>query len=185
MTHSYETWLICMIHDPFIRNMTRSYKTWLIRTRHDSFKWDMTHSYETWLVHVRHDAFMCMCWISHAKFSYESIKSRKTRDIGRGGVSIVTRRLIWKSFLGGLNCHKTPHMKVFLGRSQLSQDAGQLRPPKIGEIALWSNTRVVKCKYDVSQKQNGFDNKNQWYNIVLTFIFSFTCERCVTIERCL
>jgi len=27
-------------------------------------------------------------------------------------------------------------------------------PPKNGEIALWSNTRVVKCKYDVAQKYN-------------------------------
>jgi len=26
-------------------------------------------------------------------------------------------------------------------------------PPKNGEIALWSNTSVVKCKYHVSQKK--------------------------------
>ena len=44
-------------------------------------------------------------------------------------------------------------------------------PPKNGLIALWPNTRVVKCKYYVSQKQNGFNNKIQWYNILLTCIF--------------
>jgi len=47
-------------------------------------------------------------------------------------------------------------------------------PPKNGEIALGPNTRVVKCKYYVSQKQNGFNNKIQWYSILLTFISKFT-----------
>ena len=46
-------------------------------------------------------------------------------------------------------------------------------PPKNGEIALWSSTRVVKCKYDVSQKQNDLNDKNQWYNILLTCIYQF------------
>ena len=41
---------------------------------------------------------------------------------------------------------------------------------------LWPNTRVVKCKYYVSQKQNGFNNKIQWYSILLTFIFKFTAR---------
>ena len=31
-------------------------------------------------------------------------------------------------------------------------------PPKNGKIALWPNTRVVKCKYRVSQKQIGLNN---------------------------
>ena len=47
-------------------------------------------------------------------------------------------------------------------------------PPKNGVIALWPNTRVVNCKYYVSQKRNGFNNKIHWYNILLTFIFKFT-----------
>jgi len=47
-------------------------------------------------------------------------------------------------------------------------------PLKNGEIELWSNTRVVKCKYDVSQKQNGFDHEIQWYSIFLTFMFKFS-----------
>ena len=46
--------------------------------------------------------------------------------------------------------------------------------PKNGVIALWSNTRVVKCKYYVSQKQNEFNNKIHWYNTLLTFIYKFT-----------
>ena len=41
---------------------------------------------------------------------------------------------------------------------------------KNGLIALLPNTRVVKCKYSVSQKQNVFNNK---YNILLTFILKF------------
>jgi len=31
-------------------------------------------------------------------------------------------------------------------------------PPKNGEIAQWPNTRVVKYKNYVLQKQNGFNN---------------------------
>jgi len=49
-------------------------------------------------------------------------------------------------------------------------------PPKNGVIALWTNTRVVKCKYYVSQKQNGLNNKIYWYSILLTFIFKFTAR---------
>ena len=44
-------------------------------------------------------------------------------------------------------------------------------PPKNGVIALWQNTRVVKCKNYVSQKQNAFNNTFHWYSILLTFIF--------------
>jgi len=46
-----------------------------------------------------------------------------------------------------------------------------LWPPKNGEIALWPNTRVVKCEYCVSQKWNEAKDKVQWYNFLLTFIF--------------
>ena len=49
-------------------------------------------------------------------------------------------------------------------------------PPKNGVIALWPNTRVVKCEYYVSQKQNGFNNKIHWYSILLTFIIKFTAR---------
>jgi len=42
-----------------------------------------------------------------------------------------------------------------------------------GVIALWKNRRVVKCKYYVSQKQNGFNNKIHWYSILLTLIGKF------------
>jgi len=44
---------------------------------------------------------------------------------------------------------------------------------KNGLIALLPNTRVVKCKYSASQKQNVFNNKDHWYNILLTFILKF------------
>jgi len=46
-------------------------------------------------------------------------------------------------------------------------------PPKDGVIALWPDTRVVKCKNYVSQKQNRFNNKIHWYSILLTFISKF------------
>jgi len=46
----------------------------------------------------------------------------------------------------------------------------RLPPPKNGEIALWPNTCVVKCKYCVSQKQNEANDKAQWYNVFLTFV---------------
>jgi len=45
-----------------------------------------------------------------------------------------------------------------------------LDPPKIGQIALWPNTRGVKCKYCVSQKRNEANDKAQWYVVLLTFI---------------
>ena len=51
-----------------------------------------------------------------------------------------------------------------------------VHPPKNGEIALWPNTRVVKCKYCVSQKQNEFNDNIDWYSILLTFIYKFTAR---------
>ena len=48
-------------------------------------------------------------------------------------------------------------------------------PPKDAEIALWSATNrwyVVEC---FSQKRNQSNNKNRWYNILVTFIFKFNC----------
>ena len=50
------------------------------------------------------------------------------------------------------------------------------QPPKNEVIALWLNTHVVKCKYCVSQKRNEANNKNQWFNVLLTFIFKFTAR---------
>jgi len=60
----------------------------------------------------------------------------------------------------------------WLDRCQVNYSLGQLdtcqvKPPKNGLIALWPNPRVVKCKYHVSQKQNGFKNKIHWYSILL------------------
>jgi len=50
------------------------------------------------------------------------------------------------------------------------------KPPKCGVIALWLNTRAVKCKYYVSPKKNGFNNKIHWYGILVTFVFKFTAK---------
>ena len=49
-------------------------------------------------------------------------------------------------------------------------------PPKNGEIAPRPNTRVVKCRYYVSQKQNGINYKIHSYSILLTCIFKFTAR---------
>jgi len=49
-------------------------------------------------------------------------------------------------------------------------------PPKNGEITLCPNTRVVKCKYSVSQKRNEANDKVQRYNVLLTFIFEFAAR---------
>ena len=49
-------------------------------------------------------------------------------------------------------------------------------PPKNGVIALWPNTRVVKCTYCVSQQRNEANNTNQLFNVLLTFIFNFTAR---------
>ena len=49
-------------------------------------------------------------------------------------------------------------------------------PPTNGEIALWPNTRVVKRKYCVLLKRNEANDKIQWYNILLAFIYQFTAR---------
>jgi len=41
---------------------------------------------------------------------------------------------------------------------------------------LWPNKRVIKCKYYVSQKQNGFNNKMNLLSILLTFVFEYTAK---------
>ena len=57
-------------------------------------------------------------------------------------------------------------------------------PPENGVIALWPNTRVVKCEYCVPQQRN----EAKWFNVLLvkyklvylnsllTFIFKFTAR---------
>jgi len=50
------------------------------------------------------------------------------------------------------------------------------RPPKNAEIALSPNTRVVKCKYCISQKRKQDNDKIQWYNISVIFIIQFTAR---------
>jgi len=54
----------------------------------------------------------------------------------------------------------------------VKRDVKETYPPKNGVIVLWPNTRVVKCKYCVSQKRN----EAKWFNVVLTFIFKFTAR---------
>jgi len=71
----------------------------------------------------------------------------------------------WTQILSGIQV--TTHFINLFG-AETKWSNGSV-PPKNGVIALWPNMRVVKCKYYVSQKQNGFNT--QWYNILLTFIF--------------
>ena len=65
---------------------------------------------------------------------------------------------------------------VFVRHFELFMTPPGLYPPKNGVITLWPNTRVVKCKYYVSQKQNGFNNKIHGYSILLNFIFKFAAR---------
>jgi len=78
----------------------------------------------------------------------------------------------------GLDCSVpvnpiTRFVTFVLKKTQSSKHSSleNLAPPKNGVIALWPNTRVVKCKHFVSQKQNGFNNKIHWYSVLLTFLF--------------
>jgi len=82
----------------------------------------------------------------------------------RSGLFVAWKHLIdWYSMV---MMHWAPLVAgLFLAKSPL--------PLKNGVIALWPNTRVIKCKYYVSQKQIGFNNKIHWYSILLTFIFKF------------
>ena len=45
--------------------------------------------------------------------------------------------------------------------------------PKSGGIALWPNTRFVKCNYCVSQNRNEANDKVQCYSILLTSTMKF------------
>jgi len=76
--------------------------------------------------------------------------------------STILLKLVYKTiFKIGLFLQKEPY-NLFMKRT------------KNGVIALWPNTRVVKCKCYVSQKLDGFKNTSRWYNISLTFKFEFT-----------
>jgi len=57
--------------------------------------------------------------------------------------------------------------------TDLSNTPRSCNPPKNGLIALWPNTRVVKCKYYVLQNPNVFNNKGHSYSILLTFKFKW------------
>jgi len=69
-----------------------------------------------------------------------------------------------KSGLGLIRPNFAKETCHFKGAYSFSRDESEkiLMPLKNGLIALWPNTRAVKCKYCVSQKQNGFDNKGHW-----------------------
>jgi len=45
------------------------------------------------------------------------------------------------------------------------------KPPMNEEIALAEDACSKMCKYYMSQKQNGFNHKRQWYHILITFEF--------------
>ena len=47
------------------------------------------------------------------------------------------------------------------------------KPTNNGQIALWPTTRVFNCEYHISQKCKGSNYKNQWYNVLNTFISQF------------
>jgi len=49
--------------------------------------------------------------------------------------------------------------------------------PKDGIIALWLATNRWYVVKFVSQKRNQSNNKNQWYNILVTFIFKLNCHQ--------
>jgi len=52
--------------------------------------------------------------------------------------------------------------------------------PRNVDLPWWRTAVSARCaslpcaQYYASQKQNGFNNESQWYNIVLTYIFQFT-----------
>ena len=81
-------------------------------------------------------------------------------------------------------CDLNPYSRcvIYMNRNQSeirvlwNRNQSDVGPPKNGVIALWPNTRVVKCKYYVSQNQNGFNNKIHWYGILLTFMSRFTAR---------
>jgi len=77
-----------------------------------------------------------------------------------------------------LRCIGTRHKRSTYSRTDLSRpmrpiytQTQETYPPKNGEITLWPYTRIVKCKFYVSQKQNGFNTKNQRYNIYSILYF--------------
>jgi len=130
------------------------------------------------------DDFKHLYWtISQIIFEIYLPVREHTWLIGSGG--LPTLALSFKEshkLLCGHNCRRTrlpPPIKLLVNCSSVLtplnlRESARQEPPKNGVITLWPNTRVLKCKYYVSQKPNGFNNKIHSYSILLTVISKFT-----------
>ena len=72
--------------------------------------------------------------------------------------------------------NEDPKKKIRVSKVSSAEAEDEVKPPKNGVIALWPNTREVKCKYYVSQKQNRFNNNIHWYTTLPTLVFKFTAR---------
>jgi len=182
--HSYE-WvmsLIWMSHVPHIRKSCHTYE-WvmsLIWMSHVTHMNESCHSYEwvtslIWMSHVTHmneschsyTQVMSHMWIIGVKHANKPCHTHEeipfeihTHD------SFIC--LIW--FIYMCSTHMKGFHLMWHARQGMAPYLSYLSHilPRDGEIALWSATNcwyVVKC---VSQKRNWSNNKNQWYNILVT-----------------
>ena len=164
--------------------------TWLIHT------WDMTHflfwqyirrrcaacasfpRFErrvTWLTDicgifhslVRHDSYMYGTWLIH---TWDMTHSYVGHDSFIFGRHIRRRCAACARFPRFERCVAWLTEIFEITPSDVELDS--FIPHKNGVIALWPHTRVVKCKYCVSQKRN----EAKWFNILPTFIFKFTAR---------
>jgi len=119
--------------------------------------------------------WMCYVWMKNQNVSCECVMCEWT-NLNVSCENILT----WMCHVE--YSHDTWHIQIWhmTNSDHMNVSCGifswHMNPPKNGVITLWPNTRVVKCKYYVSQKKNGFNNKIHWYSILLTFVSKFTAR---------
>jgi len=141
-SHRTETWLNWYLsHDSFIWR-NHSLMTVAWLSNVQSLIWRQSHGWVTWIPHQ---------WLWHNAVMPLIHDCDTTHEHLPNGWDMTHQYLPW-----------IPHQWLW---------HNAVMPLKNGEIALWLNTRVVKCKYCVSQKRYEANDKIQWYNVLLTFIF--------------
>jgi len=97
----------------------------------------------------------CQRWVGTAPFFVHTNNAWHTHELVNLFMPMQYILLSWYGY-----CTSDPRSNM-----NSNNDLTNAFPPKNEEIALWSNTLVVKCKYCVLQKRNETNHEIQWYNM--------------------
>ena len=175
MWHMNVTYVTCkwyefnsrMKHHIWMSHVTYECHVWMshmsrVDKMNSNHIWNFIHEWNSFWCDIHFDVTFILTWVKHHSWMMWcdirfDVSHVKTNVIHFDVTFIVT----WH-----FHCDVT-----FWRESNIIHE-----PPKNGVIALWPDTRVVQCKYYVSQKLNGFNNKIHWYSILHTFVFKFTAK---------